>query len=82
MNPTHFFAASDPENADACNPHGDVFGYAAYVYAEDERGRRFRMNDQVANAYFDALHYGIKLSIVTFTEGKLFHRTNGRWVQK
>lgn len=61
MNPTHFFAASDP---DACN--------AAYVYAED----------QVANAYFDALHYGIKLSIVTFTEGKLFHRTNGRWVQK
>lgn len=44
-----FFAASDvtiigynPEMADFDHPRGERFGYAAYVYAEDDLGNRRR----------------------------------------
>lgn len=38
--------------------------------------------NMVADAYFDALHYGVKLSMITFADGFLYHRTNGQWVIK
>lgn len=49
MKPTHFFAATDlvvvdvnPDMADYSNPRGEIHGYAAYVYAEDQSGNRVR----------------------------------------
>lgn len=47
MTPIQFFASSDlvivgsnPEMADYDNPRGHLFGEAAYVVAQDERGNR------------------------------------------
>lgn len=61
MTPITFFAHSDivvigvnPEMADLDNPRGEIYGYAAYVYAEDVKGYRTRLwvateyNDKVA----------------------------------
>jgi hypothetical protein len=49
MTPTYFHAMTDivvigthPEIADADNPRGELFGYAAYVVAEDDEGNRRR----------------------------------------
>lgn len=50
MTPITFFAHSDivvigvnPEMADLDNPRGEIYGYAAYVYAEDSKGYRCRL---------------------------------------
>ena len=50
MKPVHFFADSElivigthPEAADWDNPRGEIYGYAAHVYAEDAQGNRVRM---------------------------------------
>lgn len=50
MKPTGFFAATDivvlyadPEMADYTNRRGEVYGHAAYVYAEDDAGNRCRL---------------------------------------
>lgn len=50
MKPRFFFASSDivvidhnPEMADYDNPRGELYGYAAYVVAEDEFGHRCRL---------------------------------------
>lgn len=50
MIPNQFFAATDlcvvgsnPEMADVSNPHGNIYGFAAYVYAESEQGDRCRI---------------------------------------
>lgn len=47
MKVTEFFARTDivvtgsnPENADYTNPRGHIFGFAAYVVADSERGDR------------------------------------------
>ena len=50
MKVSNFFAACDmvvvdvdPEMADMTNPRGEIHGYAAYVYADSERGDRRRL---------------------------------------
>lgn len=62
MQPTRFFARTDivvtgsnPEMADIVNPRGHLFGSAAYVVAEDDKGNRRELHVVTKASDADAL---------------------------
>lgn len=81
MNPVAFFAATDivvidtnPEMADYTNPRGEIYGHAAYVYAEDARGNRRRLCCKTARLEEDCLPFVERMAAalnVRLADGKL-----------
>lgn len=53
----------NPEMADMDNPRGAIYGYAAYVYAEDALGNRCRTHVRSSRLESDALEPAKRMAL-------------------